>query len=120
MLIMSFSTLDPAPVRTALIRNIRRALAYLLLATSCSLLAALFFSPTASTAVPSEDGCASCQEKQNAAVFTLFARSTHGQAGKSCSSCHGGDPSATDRQTAHGAGFVGKPTVPEQLRMCGN
>jgi hypothetical protein len=117
---MSFSSLDRAPVCTALIGNTRGALAYLLLATSCSLLAALFFSPKASSAVPPADGCASCHQKETAAVFTLFARSTHGQAGKSCSSCHGGDLSATDRQTAHGAGFVGKPTVPEQLRMCGN
>jgi hypothetical protein len=113
---MSFSNLDTAR------RNLCRwkASVYSLLAIGCLLLAAIFFLPSASTAVPSEDGCVSCHQKQNAGVFALFARSTHGQAGKSCSSCHGGDPGATDKQAAHSAGFVGKPTALEQLRMCGN
>jgi hypothetical protein len=113
---MSFSNLDTPG------RNLCRwkAAAYSLLATCCLLLAAIMMSPSVSTAVPSVDGCASCHQTGNAAVFALFARSTHGQAGKSCSSCHGGDQSATDKQTAHSAGFVGKPTAPEQLRMCGN
>src|SRR5215471_16026647 len=114
---MGFSSLDYARSRGGRIRSIQRILVYSLLATSCSLLAAHNLS--SSTAAPFADGCTSCHQTQSGNVFILFGRSTHGQAGKSCSSCHGGDPNATDKQTAHGAGFMGQPTAAEQLRMCG-
>src|SRR5215470_7321691 len=117
---MSPSILGHARTRARRIRKAEKVLVCLLLPVCCWLLPATASSPRASiAAVSSADGCTSCHQTQNANVFTLFGRSTHGQAGKTCSSCHGGDPNATDKQTAHGAGFIGKPIASEQLRMCG-
>jgi hypothetical protein len=63
--------------------------------------------------------CVECHKKGRDGVADLFARSTHAKAGKTCNSCHGGDSTVADKKKAHGAGFVGRPSSADSLRMCG-
>jgi len=52
--------------------------------------------------------------------MALFSSSVHFAAGKSCSACHGGDPSADDKLAAHSLNFVGQPDTQQGVKMCGS
>ena len=66
------------------------------------------------------DNCSACHQKNGDQTVSLFARSTHARSGITCNRCHGGDPFATEKQTAHGGRFVGKPSSNETIAMCGS
>ncbi len=66
------------------------------------------------------DNCSACHQKNGDQAVTLFARSTHARSGITCNRCHGGDPLATEKETAHGGRFIGKPTSNDTLAMCGS
>jgi len=65
------------------------------------------------------DNCVACHEKRTDDPASLFKNSTHGRTRKTCSSCHGGDGSASDKATAHSDRFIGEPSSNEVLAMCG-
>ena len=65
------------------------------------------------------DSCYACHQKQSAKLVALYQTSAHFTAGKSCNSCHGGDPSAEEERSAHSLNFTGKPTSDQAIRMCG-
>jgi hypothetical protein len=64
--------------------------------------------------------CASCHARLNDGVVSLYFESAHSQMGISCSRCHGGNASATDKQTAHAGRFTGKPSPEAVISMCGS
>jgi cytochrome c553 len=66
------------------------------------------------------DTCSACHQKNGDQTVSLFARSTHARSGITCNRCHGGDPFATEKQTAHSGRFIGKPTSNDTLAMCGS
>ncbi|HKV39643.1 MAG TPA: multiheme c-type cytochrome, partial [Blastocatellia bacterium] len=68
----------------------------------------------------SVDTCVACHEKQSDGVSALYAKSIHAKSGKSCNSCHGGDPTAPAKDDAHGLNFVGEPSTSQAIRMCGS
>jgi len=63
--------------------------------------------------------CISCHQQTGDQSIALYNRSIHLRNAITCVDCHGGDYKAPDKAAAHGAGFVGKPSPVEQLRMCG-
>jgi mono/diheme cytochrome c family protein len=65
------------------------------------------------------DSCLACHQKQPTKVVALYEKSVHFAAGKSCNSCHGGDPSETAKEPAHSLNFTGKPNSDQAIRMCG-
>src|SRR5262249_54318869 len=62
--------------------------------------------------------CFACHQKNGDETVGLFLSSTHARRSISCKECHGGDATATDKQTAHGQNFIGKPTANQILEMC--
>jgi hypothetical protein len=66
------------------------------------------------------DGCVTCHRKQSDGAVALYSTSVHFGAGKSCNNCHGGDPSAQDKQAAHSLNFVGQPDTEQSVKMCGS
>ena len=66
------------------------------------------------------DNCVACHEKRPDDPSNLFKNSTHGRARKTCSSCHGGDGSASDKASAHSGRFIGQPSSNDVLAMCGS
>ena len=67
-----------------------------------------------------EDSCADCHRKAGGQEVALYQNSTHARAGLTCNLCHGGDATATEKQKAHGEGFVGLPSPEQTLSMCGS
>ena len=65
------------------------------------------------------DNCVACHEKRADDPAGLFKKSTHGRTRKTCSSCHGGDGSASDKAGAHSGRFIGEPSSNDVLAMCG-
>ncbi len=65
------------------------------------------------------DNCVACHEKRPDDPVNLFKSSTHGRTRKTCSSCHGGDGSASERASAHSGRFIGQPSSNDVLSMCG-
>ncbi|MEK7398252.1 MAG: multiheme c-type cytochrome, partial [Candidatus Poribacteria bacterium] len=49
-----------------------------------------------------------------------IARSVHADAKVTCSSCHGGNPTATSARVAHGGNFSGKPSSLSTVYICGS
>jgi mono/diheme cytochrome c family protein len=64
------------------------------------------------------DSCAACHQKQDEKILSLHSHTAHAKAGKSCASCHGGDPTAASKEDAHSLNFVGKPGSDQVIRMC--
>ena len=52
---------------------------------------------------------------------TQWKKSIHGRAGIACVACHGGDPEANVKESAHNEekGWIGKPGPVKTVRMCG-
>ena len=79
----------------------------------------------AARAAPAAESCSTCHAELSARlrnpVLQLQATDVHAKAGLTCSSCHGGDPTARDGWTAHsGRGFVGDPDMGAPVvAMCG-
>ena len=48
-----------------------------------------------------------------------FADDVHAHAGLTCSDCHGGDPRASEVETAHDASWRGRPGTSEVPKLCG-
>lgn len=68
----------------------------------------------------SKDDCASCHRQvKGSPVVTIFQTSTHGRTGITCTRCHGGDASQSDKTKAHSDHFIGKPDTAGTLEMCG-
>ena len=65
------------------------------------------------------DNCMACHEKRSDDPANLFKSSAHGRARKTCSSCHEGDGSASERASAHSGRFIGQPSSNDVLAMCG-
>ena len=65
------------------------------------------------------DNCVVCHEKRPDDPANLFRNSTHARTRKTCSSCHGGDGSASDKASAHSGRFIGQPSSNDVLAMCG-
>ena len=65
------------------------------------------------------DNCLACHLKNKDETVGIFQNSTHSRRHISCKECHGGDATATDKAAAHGQNFIGKPTAPQILEMCG-
>ena len=86
--------------------------------------------PTAEAASPNQkdsqattstgDNCSACHKKLDEKILSLYSRSAHAKAGKSCNSCHGGDASATAKEEAHSLNFTGKPNSDQAVRTCGS
>ena len=66
------------------------------------------------------NNCALCHQKLDDQAVALYSKSTHANFGLNCEACHGGDPNATDKATAHAVKFTGKPNASETLAMCGS
>lgn len=98
-----------------MVRKATQALA----AASIFAMVAVVFSARASDGQATND-CVACHQRQNDQSVALYAESTHAKSGFKCNRCHGGDPKAADKTTAHAASFVGKPSVSETLAMCGS
>jgi len=62
--------------------------------------------------------CEACHARRDAIIVATHRQSTHGRMRLTCTSCHHGDPAASDQQKAHTAGFLGRPTLRETLTMC--
>lgn len=60
-------------------------------------------------------GCAKCHEKE----FKAEQGAAHPPRAASCTDCHGGDPRATDKERAHGPGYLGKIARPAVPALCG-
>ena len=71
-------------------------------------------------AIGFEDNCVACHQTVDQSLITLFKSSTHGRIGRACSSCHGGDPAATSKSSAHSGRFVGQPSEKQALLICGS
>jgi mono/diheme cytochrome c family protein len=67
----------------------------------------------------SANACVACHQRASDESARLFAQSVHARRGLTCDACHGGDAKAQDKQAAHAANFVGKPSPVEQVTMCG-
>ncbi len=91
-------------------RRIQRSLMGIA-ALSAWMLAAPVAADTSATAT-TNDGCVRCHGNAEFMVtypklwsyFQDWKASIHGEEGVTCSDCHGGDPTAHDAKTAHGAG----------------
>jgi hypothetical protein len=66
------------------------------------------------------NSCLACHTRQKDAVLGLFSQSTHAKAGVKCDNCHGGNPGARSKESAHTNKFVGKPSPNDTLAMCGS
>lgn len=66
------------------------------------------------------DSCVACHKDDRESIVGLYSHSVHSKQGISCSRCHGGVPSASDKTEAHGQRFIGKPTPTDQIGMCGS
>lgn len=60
--------------------------------------------------------CANCHEKENASEVN----SIHHQEGVGCSDCHGGNPKAVGKGSAHADSFKGKFEKKDIVALCGN
>jgi cytochrome c3-like protein len=63
--------------------------------------------------------CKDCHQKLDDQTATLYSKSVHAKSAFGCDACHGGNPNATDKQTAHRFKFAGNPSDPQKLAMCG-
>ncbi len=70
--------------------------------------------------VSQDNNCLACHQKSGDHQVELFSLSTHSENGITCNRCHGGDPSATDKEQAHTGKFIGKPSGNDVLAMCGS
>lgn len=75
---------------------------------------------TGANSIQESDSCVACHRKQDSVAARLYPHSVHARAGIACSRCHGGDSSAGEKQKAHGGRFVGQPSAPEVMAMCGS
>ena len=75
--------------------------------------------PAGARIAQAADNCVTCHEKRPDDPANLFKISTHGRTRKTCSSCHGGDGSASEKAGAHSGHFVGQPSSGEVLVICG-
>ncbi len=92
----------------------------LLMALLCTLLG----SGPARTQEQIVDNCVSCHaalsDDRLSAPVTSFAGDTHSDRGLSCSSCHGGDPTAAGLDGMDPAkGFLGRPSLRTIPQFCG-
>jgi Cytochrome c3 len=95
------------------------------LTKSTLLLAAIMFSISIladrlASSAGGQGNCAECHKKQGDQVVALYLSSTHAEAGLSCSRCHGGNASATDKATAHAGRFVARPEPAGVMAICGS
>jgi Cytochrome c3 len=69
----------------------------------------------------SKDECFTCHDATGTAEATAFHNDVHLKAGLSCASCHGGDPSSSDMETAMDPkkGFIAVPKPAEIPNICG-
>jgi hypothetical protein len=72
-----------------------------------------------------QDTCRDCHQSLEGSYrkpAELFQKSVHAQAGFTCASCHGGDPTATDPEKAMnpGKGFIGVPKFERIPSVCGS
>jgi mono/diheme cytochrome c family protein len=74
--------------------------------------------PSAAPAA-SANSCMACHQRSGDESSRLFAGSVHARRGLTCDACHGGDAKAQEKQAAHAANFVGKPSAVEQVTVCG-
>jgi hypothetical protein len=63
--------------------------------------------------------CDNCHQKLDDQTTALYSKSVHAKSAFGCDACHGGNPEATDKQSAHRFRFGGKPSDPQKLAMCG-
>ena len=63
--------------------------------------------------------CVACH-KNNGEEAMLYADSIHAAKGISCSRCHGGNASASEKEAGHSGQFVGKPDSAQTIRTCGS
>ena len=68
--------------------------------------------------IAQENQCIAC----HADYWEMMQDSVHTRHQISCDKCHGGDPSATEREAAKapGTGFIGVPNKVQIAEMCGN
>ncbi len=69
------------------------------------------------------DSCTTCHQEMEGGTrgpATIFHDDVHFQRGLSCAGCHGGDPTATEQETAMdpAKGFVGRPKRQEIPSFC--
>lgn len=64
--------------------------------------------------------CAQCHQKLDDQSVALFSKSVHAKMGFACDTCHGGNPKAKEKATAHEFSFGGNPTDAEKLALCGS
>ncbi|HYL98020.1 MAG TPA: c-type cytochrome, partial [Blastocatellia bacterium] len=75
--------------------------------------------PTSARQAPPTDSCYQCHQRQTSKIVSLYEKSAHFAAGKSCNACHAGDPTAVEKESAHSLNFIGKPTGDQAIRICG-
>lgn len=68
-----------------------------------------------------KDSCISCHTEISSPEASAFKKDIHFQNGLSCADCHGGDPSAKEKEAAMDVkkGFVGVPKPADIPAMCG-
>lgn len=84
----------------------------------------MLFSAASSASVQSESSCVTCHVKEkNNEVLLIEQESVHWRAGLGCVGCHGGDPTAKDKESAKadGTGYLGmipRTAIPELCGSC--
>ena len=66
------------------------------------------------------NNCVACHQKIGDQAVSLYSKSAHAKNDFSCDTCHGGDPQAKDRPSAHRLSLAGKPADGEKLALCGS
>ena len=60
-------------------------------------------------------GCIICHKEHRRS----FGEGIHSDRGIVCHDCHGGDPTAVERNAAHSGDFIGEPSKLQTVRICG-
>jgi hypothetical protein len=91
------------------------------LAAGVLLAATVTAAPEDERSDPRQDQCLSCHTEFDILPDGLIRDDVHLETGLSCAGCHGGDPAASDQETAMSpaAGFVGVPAKDEIPEFCG-
>ena len=82
--------------------------------TATPVVVALLLLPAQLLAAAPQDFCHVCHSE----VAVQYKESAHHAEDMTCTSCHGGDPSATEVEAAHGRGFRAPPERDEVPKFC--
>ncbi len=110
------------PDNPKLLLVILRVCASVLLVTIFS---EILIPPGEAQQIPTSNSCVVCHAELDDQTMNLpvqeWKRSVHQPAGISCKDCHGGNPSSSIKEIAHGveAAFVGIPNPEEVHELCG-